>query len=211
MRPVFITGIGTDVGKTLVSAIVVKALNAAYWKPIQAGGLEYTDSDFVNSMTGGVRTMHPEAYRLQMAASPHTAAKAENITIEPAWLKERFESLRQEGSLVIEGAGGLLVPINNEQFVADMVSLFDARVILVSRGYLGSINHSLLTAEFCKGRNLDVAGWIFTDENRGYEKEISGWTKLPVIATIPRLERVDPETISALADKIREPLINALN
>ena len=114
MRPVFITGIGTDVGKTLVSAVVVKALNASYWKPIQAGGLDNTDSNFVNNLTGRVHTIHPEAYRLQMAASPHTAARAENIRIETAFLEERFKSLPETDALVIEGAGGLMVPLNDK-------------------------------------------------------------------------------------------------
>ena len=209
MRPVFITGIGTDVGKTLVSAIVVKALNAAYWKPIQAGGLESTDSDFVKNMTGQIT--YPEAYQLKMPASPHTAASAENVTLDMDLIRQKFKSLATQSALVIEGAGGLLVPINNNKFVADLVPLFDARIILVSRGYLGSINHSLLTAEYCRSRNLDVAGWIFTDENRGYESEISAWTNLPVIATISRLEHIDAETIAALAEDIREPLLKSLN
>lgn len=211
MKPVFITGVGTDVGKTLVSAIVVKALNASYWKPVQAGGLDNTDSDIVSALAGPAIKIYPEAYRFKMPASPHTAAAAEKLEVDLDYLRVQYETLTHDGPLVIEGAGGLLVPLNSKQFVADLVPLFNAQIILVSRGYLGSINHSLLTAEVCKSRGLDVAGWIFTDENRGYEKEISSWSGFPLIATIPYIQNREPVSIAEMAELIREPLLNALH
>lgn len=158
MKKYFVTAISTDSGKTLISAILTNALQADYWKPIQAG-VEQTDSDTMRKLLHSDYSMiHPEAYVLKMAASPHAAAKDEGIVID---LTTIHVPETQGNDLVIEGAGGILVPLNDTEVVADLISHLDAEVILVSNHYLGSINHTLLTAEELKRRNVTVKGIIF--------------------------------------------------
>lgn len=189
MQPIFITGIGTDVGKTVVSAIVAEALQADYWKPVQAGFTEGTDSEWVRSMLSEKAVVHPEVYKLKLPASPHIAAREEGITIELQKIYDQQPTVN--GQLVIEGAGGLLVPLNDKEFVIDLIKKLNASVILVSRNYLGSINHSLLTAQVCKANNINVLGWIFNDQYMDYEKEIANWTGYPVIGSVPFIEKID--------------------
>src|ERR1700704_485179 len=157
MKPIFISGIGTGIGKTLIAAIITEALKADYWKPVQAGYEPATDSELVASLINNSETViHPETYLLKLAASPHIAAQRENRRIE---LKKIADDLLRKNSnrpLVIEGAGGLMVPMNEQEFVIDLVKMLDARLVLVSRNYLGSINHSLMTAAICRGNGLDV-------------------------------------------------------
>src|SRR5579872_4274684 len=220
-RPIFITGIGTDIGKTVVAAIVTEALHASYWKPVQAGFNDGTDTGWV-----GERISHPEGrllpetYRLALPASPHIAAREEGITISLDRIAAQFEAFRpalpsstvsswhpsgsSEASprfLVIEGAGGLFVPLNDTQFVIDLVKRLDATVLLVSRNYLGSINHSLLTAAACRSHGLHTAGWIFNDQYLHYEDEIVQWSGIPALASIPFHERPDREFIRSQADR----------
>lgn len=205
-RPVFITGTGTGIGKTLISAIVTEALQADYWKPVQAGFSTGTDREWVaENISNGVSVVHPEVYKLAMPASPHIAAREEGITIDLGTIRNMMP--RSAHNLVIEGAGGLLVPLNDHQTIADLILALDAVVILVSRNYLGSINHSLLTAEACKSRNIPVAGWIFNDHFGDYEAEIAGWTSLPVLGTIPYAENCDKTFIKGQAAKIRPQLV----
>lgn len=203
MQPVFITGIGTNVGKTVVAAIVAEALQTAYWKPVQAGFSEGTDSEWVRSMISDHLPVHPEVYKLKLPASPHIAAREEGITISLSEIEKHYSLLTirtpadtaRDTPLVIEGAGGLLVPLNENEFVLDLIKKMNAKVILVSRNYLGSINHSLLTAEVCKRENIEVLGWIFNDQYMDYEKEIAQWTGYPVIGSIPFMEKIDKEFI----------------
>jgi dethiobiotin synthetase len=195
MRPVFITGIGTGVGKTLVSAIVAEALGAHYWKPVQAGFDEGTDAEWVGARIGSARVL-PELYKLKKPASPHIAAREEGIVISLDRIAERLPASRP---LVVEGAGGLFVPLNELAFMVDLALRLDATVILVSRNYLGSINHSLLTAEACKLRGLRVAGWVFNDQYGDYEDEIVRWSGLPALGSIPFREDPDTEFVRAQA------------
>jgi dethiobiotin synthetase len=184
MEKIFVTGIGTGVGKTLISAILTKALNADYWKPVQAGFEDGTDSEWVANWlkdTGSV--VHPEVYRLAKPASPHIAAREEGITIDFANICKQIP--QNDRTLLIEGAGGLLVPLNESQFVADLIKELGAKVILVSRNYLGSINHSLLTARVCREMQIPVIGWVFNDQYLDYEEEIVKWSNFPRIASIP--------------------------
>lgn len=185
MRPIyFITGIGTGVGKTLAAAIVTEALQADYWKPVQAGFEEGTDRQWVQERISNKRSvLHPERYMLKLPASPHIAAREEGIQISIAAIKAALP--QSDRPLVIEGAGGLLVPLNEQDFMADLARELGASLILVSRNYLGSINHSLLTAEVCRQQGLPVAGWIFNDHYGDYENEISAWSRLPILARIP--------------------------
>lgn len=200
MQPIFITGIGTDVGKTVVSAIVAEALQADYWKPVQAGFDNGTDSEWVRSVLNKKSVVYPEVYKLKLPASPHIAAREEGITID---LQEIYnQQPAGNGQLVIEGAGGLLVPLNDKEFVIDLIKKLNARVILVSRNYLGSINHSLLTAQVCKANNINVIGWVFNDQYMDYEKEIADWTGYPVIGNVPFMEKIDTQFIKTQAERL---------
>jgi dethiobiotin synthetase len=205
MTPIFITGIGTGVGKTLVSAIVARALEADYWKPVQAGFSAGTDSEWVAKMLAGTTSVvHPELYKLSMPASPHIAARQEGITIDITKICNNIPEINR--TLLIEGAGGLLVPLNEKEFVADLVKALGAKVILVSRNYLGSINHSLLTARVCEEMKIPVIGWIFNDQYLDYEEEIVHWSNFPKIASIPYSETRNGIFINSQAATISKPL-----
>jgi dethiobiotin synthetase len=192
MQPIFITGIGTGVGKTLVSAIVAEALGAYYWKPVQAGFDGGTDAEWVGARLSRPGRVLPGMFTLRLAASPHVAAREEGVEIRVAAIAGRVPAVRP---LVVEGAGGLLVPLNEGQFMADLALALDATVILVSRNYLGSINHSLLTAEVCRMRGLRVGGWIFNDQYGDYEEEIVRWSGYPRLGSIPFQESPDREFV----------------
>jgi dethiobiotin synthetase len=208
-QPLFITGIGTGVGKTLVAAIVAEALGAHYWKPVQAGFDEGTDAEWVGARIGSGRVL-PELYKLKKPASPHIAAREEGVVISLDTIAERLPSSRP---LVVEGAGGLFVPLNERAFMVDLALRLDATVILVSRNYLGSINHSLLSAEACKSHGLRVAGWVFNDQYGQYEDEIVRWSGLPALGSIPFREGPDTEFVRAqaalLGPRLRQVLLSA--
>ena len=208
MTPIFITGTGTDVGKTLISAIITEALQADYWKPVQAGFADGTDSLRIQEMISNKKTkIHPELYLLKMPASPHIAAPDEGIKIK---IKEIVTHLpKTKNQLIIEGAGGLMVPLNDKELTLHLIKKLKAKVIIVSKNELGSINHSLLTAAVLKKEKIKVAGWIFTEEYKSYEQEISSWSGYPVIAKINHLPVISKEAIKAEALKIR-PLLKAI-
>lgn len=211
--PIFITGIGTDIGKTLVSAIITEALEADYWKPVQAGFADGTDAEKVTSLLSNkISVVHPELYKLALPASPHIAAREEKVEIEVVKLLQHAQELQVQINgkrLLIEGAGGLLVPLHKNLLLVDFIKLLQARVILVSRNYLGSINHSLLTAAFCRSNDINVLGWIFTDSYMSYEDEIVAWSGYDKIASIPKLVNIDEPTILAEAKRIKPMLIKA--
>jgi dethiobiotin synthetase len=210
-QPIFITGIGTDVGKTLVAAILTESLGADYWKPIQAGLEGATDSGTIKSLVTNKETViHPSLYQLNTPASPHIAARNDGIQIEMIKLFQASQQLQESignKKLIIEGAGGILVPLHEQVMVVDFIKLLQAKVILVSRNYLGSINHSLLTAAFCRSNNIDVAGWIFTDTYLDYEDEIVEWSGYPKIASIPSLSVINASIISRESKRIHGQLI----
>ena len=205
LTPIFITGTGTDVGKTFIAAIVTEALQADYWKPVQAGYAEGTDSLWIQKMLANKKSViHPELYRLAMPASPHIAAPAENKKIT---IKEIITHLpKTNNQLIIEGAGGLMVPLNQEELTLGLIKKLKAKVIIVSKNELGSINHSLLTAAVLKKEKVNVAGWIFTEEYKNYEKEIGEWSGYPVIARVKHLSVINKETIHTEALKMRSSL-----
>ncbi|THU35942.1 dethiobiotin synthase [Niastella caeni] len=205
MERIFVTGIGTGVGKTFISAILAKALNADYWKPVQAGFADGTDSECVAKWLEGTDSVvHPEVYRLAKPASPHIAAREEGITIDIENICSQIPTNNR--TLLIEGAGGLLVPLNNSTFVADLIKELGAKVILVSRNYLGSINHSLLTARACREMQLPVIGWVFNDQYLNYEEEIVHWSNYPRIASIPYSENINGTFINTHAAAIKKQL-----
>lgn len=209
-KPIFVTGIGTGVGKTVAAAIITEALGADYWKPVQSGFEEGTDCNTVQSLISNQQTQfHSEVYKLALPASPHIAAREEGVQIN---INEIIAQQPQTANhLVIEGAGGLLVPINEQQFIADMILALDAQVILVSRNYLGSINHSLLTAEACQQRNIPVLGWLFNDQFMQYEEEIVGWTGIRTLGSIPLATNLDKAFVAAQAARIRPALLEVLS
>lgn len=201
----FITGIGTDVGKTVASAIITQALEADYWKPIQAGDLDNSDSHKIKRyISNNTTVIHKNSYELNTPASPHLAASIDGITIE---LKNITEP-KTDNHLVIEGAGGVLVPLNNNDCIIDLIQK-DYKVIVVSRHYLGSINHTLLTFEALKSRNIKVAGIIFSgDENTATESIILKKTNALCIGRIDNEPYFDQNVIRYYADKFRENLLS---
>jgi dethiobiotin synthetase len=203
MKPIFISGTGTGIGKTLVAALLTEALKADYWKPVQAGFEQGTDSTLIASLISNSESViHPETYKLQLAASPHIAARNENLRIELSTILHDFKKMNPQRPLIIEGAGGLIVPLNEREFVFDLIKELDAKLILVSRNYLGSINHSLMTAKLCQSYKLDVAGWVFNDRYMDYEQEIAGWSGYPVLFSIPLLPAISKQSIAQAAGRI---------
>lgn len=191
----FITGIGTGIGKTVVSAILTEKLKADYWKPIQSGDLEISDSLFIKHLISNSKTtIHPEGYRLGQPLSPHLSAKIDGIRIDLNTLKVP----ETRNLLIIEGAGGLMVPLNEEHLILDLIKNTKAKVIVVSQNYLGSINHTLLTLEVLKHNDIQVEGIIFNGaENPESEAYIVNYSKVKVLGKIPKLSTIDKEAIIA--------------
>lgn len=209
MKPIFITGTGTNVGKTIIAAIVTEALQADYWKPVQAGFAEGTDSLLVQQLVSSKKTkIHPEAFLLEMPASPHIAAPAEKKLITIKEIMAHFPSINNQ--LIIEGAGGLMVPLNDTEFMTGLIKKLKARVIIVSKNELGSINHSLLTAAVLRKEKIEVAGWIFNGEYKNYERDIEKWSGYHKIGSIKNLPEISKEVIAAQAKKLRPLLKNIL-
>ena len=208
MKRFFVTGIGTDVGKTIASAILTEALEADYWKPVQAGNLEATDTHTVQNLVSNSRSFfHPEAYRLAAPMSPHAAARLENLELNLA----EINVPETENNLVIEGAGGLMVPLNDKVLVLDLLAQLQCPAVVVSRNYLGSINHTLLTLEILKARKIPVAGIVFNGEpNAETEQFILNYSGVSRLFSVPFLEAVNQKEIAELAQKIRPTLIPRL-
>ena len=189
-RPLFITGIGTGVGKTIVSAILVEKLKADYWKPIQSGDLDNTDTMMVRSLvSNSISKFHPEAYRLTQPFSPHKSAALDGITIDP----EKIVAPETDKQLVIEGAGGLMVPLNANFLMIDLIKKLDAEVVLVSQNYLGSINHTLLSIELLRNKGVHIRYLVFngqTDEwSETVIKQYAGNTNVFRIPVFDEIER----------------------
>jgi dethiobiotin synthetase len=212
MNVIFVTGIGTDVGKTIASAILCEALEADYWKPVQAGFDSGTDAELLKSLITNKKTIiHLETYKLKLASSPHIAARKEGITIELDKIAQDFVNIKssivnRQSSIVIEGAGGLMVPLNENEFIIDLIKKLNAKVLLVSKNYLGSINHSLLTASVCKQNKLNVIGWMFNENFMNYEEEIETWSGYTKIATVPTCEHVNAVFVQQQALLIKHSL-----
>ncbi len=195
----FVTAIGTDSGKTLISSILVQALGADYWKPVQAG--LPTDTQDVKLLTDSSDTrFYGERYVLQTPASPHAAAMIDGVKIS---LKD-FHPPVSNRDLIIEGAGGLMVPLNDEEVIIDMVPLVSAEVILVCNLYLGSINHSLLSIELLKQRGYPVKGIVFNGPSNEESERIilkkSGW---PLLFKVAQHDQVSPALVAEYAEEVR--------
>ncbi len=198
---IFVSGIGTGIGKTVISALLVEALDADYWKPVQAGDLDSSDTKTVRSLVSREQvTFHPEVYRLKAAMSPHAAAAREGIRIE----REKLILPPTPKPLIIEGAGGLMVPLNDELLIFDLIEYWQASVVVVVRHYLGSINHTLLTLKALKQSGLPVAGLIFNGEaNAESTSFILQYSGIPLIGTIPLEQSVNPEMIRHYAKQLK--------
>jgi dethiobiotin synthetase len=187
----FITGIDTDSGKTLASAIFCEALEADYWKPVQAGAPR--DSDTVRALLSNPKiNIHKEAFILNTPASPHAAAKLDGVSIKLS----DFTRPTCDRTLIIEGAGGCLVPLNENDFVIDLATQFSAEVVLIADLYLGSINHTLLTWRELSSRRLNVKGIVFNGRsNPESERIILHHTGLPCLLRIDQEEKIDQQVV----------------
>lgn len=202
-----VTGTDTGVGKTLVSAGLVQALAATYWKPVQAGLEDETDTETVQRLSGG--QILPEAYRLALAASPHLAAEQQGVCISPDTLTLPV----CDNVLVIEGAGGVLVPLNRQTLFVDVIQRWGAPVVLVARTGLGTINHTLLSLAALRTRGCHVAGVIFSgDEAADSQNIIATLGDVRVLGRLPYLSAVDPASLrAAFAAICIEPLREILS
>ncbi len=191
-----IAGIGTEIGKTVCSAIITKALQADYWKPVQAGNLTDGDAYWVQQWVPGTQVF-PSTYALNHPLSPHTAAELDGVSIEIG----AFYLPKTTNNLVVELAGGIMVPLNNEQTNLDLIQHLGLPVILVSKNYLGSINHTLLTYEILKSRNISMAGIIFNGPtNTSGEAFIIKHTGLPVMLRVNEESEINSSIINQYAE-----------
>ena len=201
-RKLIIAGIDTEIGKTVISAIVTEALQADYWKPVQSGDLHHTDTDKVKALVSNPTSVfHPEAYRLHTPMSPHAAAAIDGVQIEA----EKLALPATDNSLVVELAGGLMVPLNPDFMNIHLIRQLNIPVILISKYYLGSINHTLLSVELLKAHNIAVAGIIFNGETNVTSKEaILHYSQLPCLGEIPWIEdEVTPENIRSMSNLLK--------
>jgi len=189
----FITGIGTGIGKTIVSSIVTEKLQADYWKPIQSGDLDQSDSMKVESLISNSKTViHQEAFRLTQPLSPHLSAKLDNTDLSI----DKLLTPSTDNTLIIEGAGGLMVPLNDRELLIDYIIALKVEVIVVSQNYLGSINHTLLSLELLKARNVTVKGIIYNGvSNIETQRYINQYSSVEILGNIPVLDIINKETI----------------
>lgn len=200
MKTLFVTGIGTNVGKTVASAVITEALEADYWKPIQSGTIEGSDKDTISELISNEKTqIHKEIYAFKEPASPHLAASLENQTIQLT----NLVLPESTNHMVIEGAGGLLVPINSNNFVIDLANLFNCDVILVIRNYLGCINHALLSIDYLISNNYNLKGLVLIGNfDKLVKSAILNHAEIPVILEINELEAINKEIISKLSKNV---------
>jgi dethiobiotin synthetase len=198
-QAIVVAGIGTDVGKTVASAVICETLGADYWKPVASG----TDDGPVDHqimatlLDNGPARIHEPRYVFGRSLSPHVAAELEGRAIAP---DELVSIPQSERPLVIELAGGVLVPLNDTTTNLDLVVKWKVPVIIVSRHYLGSINHTLLTVEILKAKGVKIAGIIFNGEELpDTERIITKMSAVPVLGRIPKLESVTEEAVRSLA------------
>lgn len=197
---IVITGIHTGIGKTICSAVICQALGYDYFKPIQAGDLEMSDSITLKNLVSNSQCMiHPESYRLQIPASPHYAAEQEGITIE----KEKIVLPQTQNNLLVETAGGVMSPLTKNFLNLDLIAHFALPVILVSNNYLGSINHTLMSFLALQSKNIDIKGIVFSGEkNAASESFILEYTQLPLLFSIPQFVDINSQSIARFAQTI---------
>lgn len=191
----FITGTDTDVGKTVISAILMAGLKGVYWKPVQSGLDDITDTQWIKEKTELPNAhFHPETYRLTLPLSPHAAAAHDGIRID----LNAFEipKTKPSDTLIIEGAGGILVPLNDRHFMVDLMIKLKAHIILVSRSSLGTINHTLLSLDFLKRKGLKVMGVVMNGERNPDNKEaIERYGKVKVLAQVEPIPMLNKKSL----------------
>jgi dethiobiotin synthetase len=195
MKGIIVTGTDTGIGKTVLAAGLVGALKARYWKPVQSGLEEETDSEAIARLVPSA-LVHPEAYRLITPASPHWAARIDGVEIDPTQL-----ALPQgHGPLVVEGAGGALVPLSESRVYADQFAAWGLPVVVAARTQLGTINHSLMTIEALRARGCAIAGVAFVGETGEAEAEseriICAMGKVRRLGRLPRLDPLTPQSLA---------------
>ena len=200
----FVTGIGTEVGKTIIAAILTEALEADYWKPIQAGDLHHSDTDRVKALVTNNRSIfYKEAFCLQQPMSPHAAAEKDGINVHLS----NIRAPKTNNHLIIEGAGGLMVPLNYEDCIIDLILQLNCEVVLVSRNYLGSINHTLLSIEALQKRGILIKGIIFNGAaNKETEKVILKMANVSLLGRVREEKGFDPIVIRKYAAQFKESL-----
>lgn len=187
-----VSGTGTGIGKTIFSAALAIALDATYWKPIQSGLEDASDTQTVQAL--GVRRILQEAYRLTRPLSPHRAAELDGVVIDPA----RLTPPATAGTLLIEGAGGVLVPVTRTLSFADLFARWQAPLVLVAGTGLGTINHSLLSIEALRARSIPILGLAFVgDANEDNEATIAAIGKVRRLGRLPMIERLDAASLAA--------------
>jgi dethiobiotin synthetase len=190
-----IAGIHTGIGKTLCSAILCEALGMDYWKPIQAGDLDNSDSIFIKThVFNPLCTIHREAYRLQVAASPHFAADTEGVIID----RKKIILPKSNNKILVETAGGIMSPLAKNYLNIDLIKQLKLPVIIVSENYLGSINHTLMTVKLLQNAKIPILGIVFNgDTIESTVDFILAHTKLPLLFSIPRFKVLNHETIKS--------------
>ncbi|WHQ46620.1 MAG: dethiobiotin synthase [Candidatus Midichloria sp.] len=187
---IFVTGTDTDVGKTIISSWLCLHFNYSYWKPIQAGSITLTDREFAQRL--GISTLQ-EYERLTQALSPHLAAHLDNKILDINKIQ-----LPVFKHLIVEGAGGILVPINGKHTLLDLIRHLNLPVIVVARSSLGTINHTCLTLEALKNKNVKILGVIMNgDKNEENKKAIEYYGKIKVLQEFPRMEKIDKNSLLA--------------
>lgn len=201
---IIVAGTDTGIGKTVLSALLLLALDGCYWKPVQSGLEDETDSDAVQRMTGlPSERIFPEAYRLTQPLSPDQSAAIDGIVIDRGSLAPPAS----ERPLVIEGAGGLMVPYSNDLLQIDFFASLDAPVVLAARSGLGTLNHTLLSLEALRARGIECVGIVMIgEEHKRNRASLERWADAPVIGMIPMLERIDRDTLSAVYRERFEPV-----
>ena len=199
---IFVTSIDTNVGKTVCSSILCAGLGYDYWKPVQCGDLDFSDSMKVKSYSP-LTKVHAESFQLNAPMSPHEAAKLENMDISINDFK-----LPKSEEIIIEGAGGVMVPLNYKgNMIVELASMFKAKVIIVFKNYLGSINHTLLTIDKVKSVGLDILGLLVVgDEVTSSERIIEDATQMNIIARIPIVDRINKKWVKEQGLKVKNKL-----
>lgn len=203
---IIVVGIHTGIGKTICSSILCEILQADYWKPVQAGDLENSDSIFVSAHTNTTR-IHPERFRLTVPASPHCAAQVDGVEIK----LDDFTIPKTNNTLIIETAGGLMSPLSMQVVNIDLLLHFNLPVVLVSENYLGSINHTLLSIQLLKEKKINVVGIVFNgNKNKATEDFINNYSGLPTLFCIPKFSHLNRNTIVEFANENRSSVIQSL-
>lgn len=201
MKQFFVTGISTDVGKTITSAVLVEALQADYWKPVQTG--DDSDSETISNLISNTKTViHKSSYSLKAPISPHAAAALEGVYID----HNKIHEPKTENHMVIEGAGGVLVPLNDSDTLLDII-MPTYHVVVVVKHYLGSINHSLLTIKWLLLKGYDVAILFNGEPNAASEDIITKITGVPVLGRIGHEDTLTKEVVKKYAEQLRPALM----